>query len=217
MRDRAHRVRRHRGEVGQLRSRLVAVDLLQREDVGVERAHRLPQPVEIDLPVHGGPSVQDVERCQPHAKEGTHHQSSHPADEELPRGRCAHSTSALKADGVPFALAGGYALWVHGAPESAHDVDLVVDEDDVEQAVASLAAAGFRIERPPEDWLFKAFRGDAMVDVLHRLNGQPVDRELLDMAEGFDVLGLHIPVLPATQVITTKLRSMTERYCDSAS
>ncbi|MGS0688409.1 hypothetical protein ACVBEQ_25200 [Nakamurella sp. GG22] len=138
---------------------------------------------------------------------------SEPTPDEL-REALRHSTSALKADGVPFALAGGYALWVHGAPESAHDVDLVVDEDDVEKAVASLAATDFRIERPPEDWLFKAFRGDAMVDVLHRLNGQRVDRELLDMAEDFDVLGLHIPVLPATQVITTKLRSMTERYCD---
>jgi hypothetical protein len=93
-------------------------------------------------------------------------------------------------------------------------VDLVVDENDVEKAAASLGAAGFRIERPPEDWLFKAFRGDAMVDVLHRLNGQRVDRHLLEMAGDFDVLGLHIPVLPATQVITTKLRSMTERYCD---
>ena len=38
------------------------------------------------------------------------------------------SASALKADGVPFALAGSYALWVHGAPESTHDVDLVVPE-----------------------------------------------------------------------------------------
>src|SRR5690349_5269737 len=36
------------------------------------------------------------------------------------------SASALKADGVPFALAGSYALWVHGAPESVHDVELVV-------------------------------------------------------------------------------------------
>jgi hypothetical protein len=138
---------------------------------------------------------------------------SEPTPDEL-REALRHSTSALKADGVPFALAGGYALWVHGAPESAHDVDLVVDENDVEKAAATLAAAGFRIERPPEDWLFKAFRGTAMVDVLHRLNGQRVDRELLGMGQDFDVLGLHIPVLPATQVITTKLRSMTERYCD---
>jgi hypothetical protein len=124
------------------------------------------------------------------------------------------STSALKADGVPFALAGGYALWVHGAPESAHDVDLVVDEQDVEPAAASLEKAGFTIERPPEDWLFKAYLDGAMVDVLHRLNGVSVDRAVLDLAERFDVLGLHIPVLPATQVITTKLNSLSERYCD---
>ena len=39
----------------------------------------------------------------------------------------------MKRDGVPFALAGGYALWAHGAPEPDHDVDLLVAEPDVEQ------------------------------------------------------------------------------------
>ncbi len=103
---------------------------------------------------------------------------------------------------------------MHGAPESAHDVDIVVDEKDVEPAAASLEGAGFSVERPPEDWLFKAYSGGAMVDVLHRLNGDVVDRGVLALAESFDVLGLHIPVLPATQVITTKLNSLSERYCD---
>src|SRR6478735_1292669 len=93
------------------------------------------------------------------------------------------SSSALKADAVPFALAGSYALWVHGAPESVHDVDLVVAERTVEQAVDSLGRAGFRVERPPEDWLFKAYTDEAMVDVLHRLNGVPVDDGFLQRAE----------------------------------
>ncbi len=124
------------------------------------------------------------------------------------------STSALKADGIGFALAGGYALWVHGAPESAHDVDVVVEEKDVEAAAESLQQAGFQIERPPEDWLFKAHLDGAMVDVLHRLNGISVDSRVLHQADRFEVLGLHIPVLPATQVITTKLNSLSERYCD---
>lgn len=57
---------------------------------------------------------------------------------------------------------------MHGAPESTHDVDLVVGEATVEQAVKSLTGAGFLIERPPEDWLFKAYLGGATVDVLHR-------------------------------------------------
>src|SRR4051794_24966398 len=40
------------------------------------------------------------------------------------------AASALKADGPPFALAGSYALWVHGGPEPSHDVDFVVAEED---------------------------------------------------------------------------------------
>ena len=44
------------------------------------------------------------------------------------RAALKRSAAALKADDVPFALAGSYALWVHGAPEPDHDVDLVVAE-----------------------------------------------------------------------------------------
>jgi hypothetical protein len=124
------------------------------------------------------------------------------------------SASALKADAVPFALAGSYALWVYGAPESTHDVDLVVAEGTVELAVHSLAEEGFDIERPPEDWLFKAHLDGAVVDVLHRLNGIPVDAELLERAEMHEVLGLRIPVLHPTDVISTKLKALSERYCD---
>ncbi|HET9873487.1 MAG TPA: nucleotidyltransferase [Propionibacteriaceae bacterium] len=124
------------------------------------------------------------------------------------------SASALKHDGVQFALGGSYALWVHGAPEPDHDVDLVVTEHDVPAAVDSLTAAGFRIERPPEDWLFKAYADEALVDVLHRLQGDPVDQNLIDTAQEYEVLGLRIPVLPPTEIITTKMLSLSEHYCD---
>ena len=133
------------------------------------------------------------------------------------------SAAALKADGVPFALGGGYALWVHGAPEPNHDVDLVVAETAVEDAVRSLGAAGFRIERPPEDWLFKAYldgEGDAadgepsLVDVLHRLAGAPVTEESLASAEESELLGIRIPVQPPTPIMIAKLQSLSEHYCD---
>lgn len=127
-----------------------------------------------------------------------------------------HSVAALKADGVPFALGGGYALWVRGAPEPKHDVDLVVAVEDVPAAVDSLGQAGFRIVRPPEDWLFKAYLDDALVDVLHALQGIPVERALFDTAEEFEVLGVRMPVLTSTQIVTTKLQSLSEHYCDFA-
>jgi hypothetical protein len=124
------------------------------------------------------------------------------------------AASALKADGIPFALGGGYGLWVHGAPEPIHDVDFVVPEEDVEPAAHSLMAAGLRVERPPEDWLFKAYLDDALVDVLHRLQGRVVTRELTDRAEEFEVLGMRFPVLPPTEVMAAKLGSLSEHYAD---
>jgi Nucleotidyl transferase of unknown function (DUF2204) len=175
--------------------------------------------------------MQDVECRQPHGKKvPTIAEQSPPlsatSDEPLLRTALKRSASALKADGVPFALGGGYALWVAGGPEPSHDVDLVVAETDVEMAANSLAAAGLRIERPPEDWLFKAYCDEdgstepveepALVDVLHRLGGVPVTESLLNSAREYEVLGIRIPVLPATPIMIAKLRSLTEHYCDFA-
>jgi hypothetical protein len=134
--------------------------------------------------------------------------------QEQLRDALKQASSALKQDGPAFALGGSYALWVHGAPEPIHDVDLVVAEEDAEHAATTLADAGFRIERTPEDWLFKAYRDDMLVDVLHRLGGVPVDRDLLARAEEHEVFGLRIPVLPPSEVIVVKLRALSEHYCD---
>jgi hypothetical protein len=124
------------------------------------------------------------------------------------------AASALKADGPRFALGGSYALWVHGAPEPVHDVDLVVAESDVEAAAATLSRAGFVVERPVEDWLFKAYLDGALVDILHRVNGETVDAALIDRAEVHDVLALTMPVLSPTCVLTQKLLSLNEHHCD---
>jgi hypothetical protein len=124
------------------------------------------------------------------------------------------TASALKQSGLPFALAGGYALWAHGAPESEHDVDFMVTEEDAERAVHALTEAGLRVERPPEDWLFKVVTDGVTVDVLHRAAGEPITAELLRRAQVFEVLSVQMPVLEATDVLSEKLRAMNEHYCD---
>jgi Nucleotidyl transferase of unknown function (DUF2204) len=124
------------------------------------------------------------------------------------------AASALKAHGPEFALGGSYALWVYGGPEPVHDVDFVVAEPDTEAAALTLEKAGFRIDRTPEDWLFKACAGEVVVDVLHRLNGVPVEVETIRAAEEVDVLAIRMPVLSPTQVVTEKLCSLNEHHCD---
>lgn len=138
-----------------------------------------------------------------------------PGHEPL-RDALKRAAAALADAEVPFALAGSYALWVHGAQEPTHDVDLAVVEDDAERAGKALAGAGFELERPPEDWLLKARDGDALVDVLFRLNGRPIGPDLIDTAEVEQVLGMWMRVLPATRIVVAKLLALNEHYCDFA-
>jgi hypothetical protein len=218
-------------QIGEMRTRLVTVDFLQRQNVSIQETDSIGEPIKIDQSVVDRTAVQDVECRQPHGKKVPTIVEQSPApsdtsDEPLLRTALKRSASALKADGVPFALGGGYALWVAGGPEPSHDVDLVVAETDVELAATSLAAAGLRVERPPEDWLFKAYcdandstepaEEPALVDVLHRLGGIPVEHSLLDTAREYEVLGVRIPVLPPTPIMIAKLRSLSEHYCDFA-
>jgi hypothetical protein len=139
-----------------------------------------------------------------------------PARNDELRDALKRAASALKAQGPEFALAGSYALWVRGGPEPVHDVDFVVAEEDADTAAKTLGEAGFRIDRPPEDWLFKACIGDVVVDVLHRLNGVPVDPSTIRGADDVEVLAIAMPVLPPTQVVSEKLTSLNEHHCDFA-
>jgi hypothetical protein len=226
-----HRLGGDRRQIGKVGAWLVPVDFLQGQNVSVQGADSIGQPIKIDHPIVDRAAVQDVECRQPHGKKvPTIAEQSPPqsvtTDEPLLRTALRRSASALKADGVAFALGGGYALWVAGGPEPSHDVDLVVAETDVETAVNSLEAAGLRVERPPEDWLFKAYcdaeesaepaEEPALVDVLHRLGGVPVTHSLLDTAREYEVLGVRIPVLPPTPIMIAKLQSLSEHYCDFA-
>jgi hypothetical protein len=122
---------------------------------------------------------------------------------------------SLKRAEVAFALGGGYAAWAHGGPEPEHDVDFLVAADDRERAEDALRDDGLEVEQPPEDWLFKVRRGDALVDVIHHVGAEPVDRDQLDTVE-LEVLSVRMPVLTATEVVGQRLRALDEHSCDLA-
>ncbi|WP_110183183.1 nucleotidyltransferase [Nocardioides solisilvae] len=121
---------------------------------------------------------------------------------------------ALKQSGLPFALAGGYAVWARGGPEPSHDVDFLVAESDAPAAATALAEQGMQVVQPPEDWLFKVFTDDVMVDVFHRDATIPAEREMLADADEIEVISVVMPVLSATRLMVHKLHAMDERYCD---
>jgi hypothetical protein len=124
------------------------------------------------------------------------------------------SAVALKKARVPFALGGGYATYARGGSASENDVDFLLREEDAETALAALEQAGLRAERPPEDWLLKAYDGDRLVDLIWRMGGRPVDDDLLSRADELDVCSVFMPVAGATDLVIGKLLSMSAHYCD---
>lgn len=122
----------------------------------------------------------------------------------------------LKQGEAPFALAGGYALWARGAPESEHDVDFVVAEEDRQRAEGLLRDRGLEIVQPAEDWLFKVYVDGSLVDILFRLNGDPVERALLAEVDQMEVESVQMPVLDATTLMAAKLNALDEHACDLA-
>ena len=122
--------------------------------------------------------------------------------------------AALRDAEVPFLLAGGLAVWARGGPETRKDLDLVVKEDDVERAVEVLAEVGMRPEKPPEEWLWKAWDGDILIDLIFRPRGLEVTDELIARGEELHVLGITMPVMSIEDVLATKLLALHEHELD---
>jgi hypothetical protein len=120
----------------------------------------------------------------------------------------------LKESGIPFALIGGYAVWARGGPEPDHDVDFMVAHDDAPAAAEHLSRADLQVVQPPEDWLFKVYTDDAMVDVIHRDAGEPARREEVADADAIEVLSVQMPVLSATRIMIQRLAAIDEHTCD---
>jgi len=122
----------------------------------------------------------------------------------------------LKESGMPFALAGGYAAWARGGPEPEHDVDFAIAQDDAAAVADALTKRGLRVVQPPEDWLFKVLTDDSTVDVLFRLSGSVVERDVLARADELEVLSVLMPVMSATDVVVARINAMDEHSCDLA-
>ena len=126
------------------------------------------------------------------------------------------AAAILQQAGIPFALAGGGAAYARGAAPPVHDVDFVIRAEDSDAAAVVFANAGMTVERPPEGWLIKAYDEGRLVDLIHVLGGQPVTWQLLDRTERINVAAIEMPVLDATDLVLSMLRSMSEHHADFA-
>lgn len=117
---------------------------------------------------------------------------------------------ALREAEVPFLLGGSLAAWARGAPQSYKDLDLMVRPGDCERALAALAEAGMRAERPPEEWLYKAWCGEVLVDIIFAPSGLELDDEVFGRAEVLPVMAVSTPVMALEDILVTKLMALHE-------
>jgi predicted nucleotidyltransferase len=120
------------------------------------------------------------------------------------------AAAALNRAGVEFLLGGSLASWARGGPETRHDLDLMIRPQDVERSLEALSEAGMRPERPPEEWLVKAWDGDTLVDLIYCPKGLPMDDDVFARGEELSVLGMEIRVMALEDVMATKLMALTE-------
>jgi predicted nucleotidyltransferase len=120
------------------------------------------------------------------------------------------AAAALREADVPFLLGGSLASWARGGPETRHDLDLMIKHEDAERALDALVQTGMRPERPPENWLLKAWDGDVLIDLIFWPSGMAVDDEVLARGEELSVLGMEMQVMALEDVLVTKLRALTE-------
>jgi predicted nucleotidyltransferase len=124
------------------------------------------------------------------------------------------AVAALRDSGVPFLLGGSLASWARGGPQTRHDLDLIVKREDAERALEALEEAGMRTERPPEEWLFKAWDGPVLVDLIFAPRGLAVTDELIERGDELHILGITIPVMALEDLLVTKLLALNEHALD---
>lgn len=121
------------------------------------------------------------------------------------------AVATLREADVPFVLGGSLAAWARGGPEPWNDLDLMVKPADAERALEALAGAGMRTERPPEEWLYKAWQGEVMIDLIFHPAGVEITDELIARAQEISVLAVSTPVMAIEEVLATKLNALNEQ------
>ncbi len=124
------------------------------------------------------------------------------------------SVAALRERDIPFMVGGSLAAWARGGPEPKHDLDLMVKPQDAERALEALVQVGMQPERPPEEWLLKAWHDGVLVDLIFEPSSLQITDEVLARADTISVMAVGTPVMALEDVLVTMLCALDEHCLD---
>lgn len=129
---------------------------------------------------------------------------------------------ALSAAGIPFAVAGGFAVSLHGYVRATKDIDFIVGEDSLKQAMEAAHSLGYHCFSPA------SVLADGRLSVTRLLKMASSDEDPLmldflvysqEIAKDFQVEkvvvdGLPIPVLSKPSLALIKLMRGSDKDRD---
>jgi hypothetical protein len=124
------------------------------------------------------------------------------------------SVATLRERQLPFMVGGSVAVWARGGPEPQNDLDLMVKPADAEVALTALEQAGLRPERPPEEWLLKAWHGDVLIDLIFCPAGLELTDEVFARSDTVSLMAVATPVMALEDVLVTMLCALDEHSLD---
>jgi hypothetical protein len=131
--------------------------------------------------------------------------------EQQHEGVLIRAIDVLERAGIPYALMGGLAAATVGRERTTKDVDLFLTHEDAEAALGPLEKAGFRTERTDPAWLFKAFWGESLVDLIFESSGGILfDEEVRGHLRQVSVMGRQVPALSPEDIVIIKALANAE-------
>jgi hypothetical protein len=122
--------------------------------------------------------------------------------------------TALNAAGIPYVVAGAYAIYEHtGIYRETKDLDIFVDPTLLVNAMRALKGAGLsaRLEQP--HWLAKATRGDLFIDIIFGMgNGLAmIDDDWYRFSRPAILAATPVRIAPAEELLWHRL-FISERH-----
>jgi hypothetical protein len=121
---------------------------------------------------------------------------------------------AVNATGVPYVVAGAYAIYEHtGIYRKTKDLDLFFEPSSVVEAARALRAAGFVMRLEDAHWLAKATFGESFVDLIYGMgNGVAlIDEGWMKHSRPGILAAMPVRIAPPEELIWHRL-FISERH-----
>jgi predicted nucleotidyltransferase len=126
-------------------------------------------------------------------------------DEETFLSVLREALEVMDGAGFPYVVFGGIASSVWGRPRETHDIDFFIDPQNADGVLEAFEDAGFDTLRKDPQWLYKAAKNKALVDIIFRSQGGIyLDEEMAARAVLKQYKSQAVKLIPAEDLLVQK-------------